>query len=69
MSEGSHEVGPQTLWVHNFPNMAVFLTKPVPMESPEKHLPIGTGFVKNESILTKLWVHKVGVPIKQDDSC
>ena len=46
--------------------MDVFSTKPVPIESPEKPLSIGTGFVENESISTKLWTNKVGVRIKME---
>ena len=61
---GSHVISPQTLWVHNFVNMNVFSTKPVPIESPEKPLSIGTGFVENESMSTKLWTNKVCVPNK-----
>ena len=63
---GSHVISPQTLWVHNFVNMDVFSTKPVPIESPEKPLSIGTGFVENESISTKLWTNKVSVQINME---
>ena len=46
----------QFCFVHNFPNIAPILTKPVPIESREWELSIGAGFVKIGSILRKLWV-------------
>ena len=49
----------QTLLVHNFSLKNPFLTKPVPIESPEFWLSIGTGFVKNGSFYEKLWTNKV----------
>ena len=42
-------------FVHRDP----FLTKPVPNESHEAGLSIGTGFVENGYLLTKLWTNKV----------
>ena len=46
--------------------MDVFSTKLVPIESPEKPLSIGTGFVENECMLTKLWTGKIWVPINME---
>ena len=43
----------------NFVNIGSFLTKLVPVDSPEGALSIGTGFVEKEPILTKLLAHKV----------
>ena len=43
----------------NFVDMDAFLTKPVPIERSFRVLSIGTGFVKNESISTKLLDLKV----------
>ena len=51
------------------PFFAPFLTKPVSNESHETGLSIGTGFVKNGPLLTKLWTNKVGEPIKLDPVC
>ena len=43
-------------FAHNFLNIdPVLLTKPVRIESPERELSIGAGFVKIGSILRKLW--------------
>ena len=49
----------QTLWVHNFVDKDGFLTRPAPMESPKKDLFIGTNFVKNPSLSTKLWGNEI----------
>ena len=49
----------QTLLVHNFSQKNPFLTKPVPIESPEFWLSIGTGFVKSGPFHEKLWTNKV----------
>ena len=38
-------------------NIDPFVTKPAPIESPRRDLSIGTGFVKNGSILRRLWAH------------
>ena len=43
----------------NWPHIDPFLTKPVPNESGEKGLSNKSGFVKNGSLLIKLWYHKV----------
>ena len=40
--------------------MGLFKTKPAPIDWVESGLSIGTGFVKNESMLTKLWTRQVG---------
>ena len=42
-------------FAHNFLNIAPILTKPVRIESPERELSIGAGFVKIGPILRKLW--------------
>ena len=42
---------------HNFLNIYPFLMKMVPIESWEWELSIGTIFIKNGSILRKLWTH------------
>ena len=66
---GSNLIGLPILLVHNFVNNGPFLTKPVSNESPEIGLSIGTGFVKNGSLLSKLWTNNVGKPIKLDPVC
>ena len=43
----------------NFLNIAPFLTRPLPIESSRSKLSIGTGLVKNGSILRKLWSNLV----------
>ena len=45
--------------VHNFVNTDQILTKPIPIDNPGQDLLIGTGLVKIESVLTKLWPIKV----------
>ena len=48
----------QTLLVRNFVHNDPFLTKSVPNERHEAGLSIGTGFVKNGYMLTKLSANK-----------
>ena len=49
-----------TLESHNFVNTGPFLTKPAPMERSPSGLSIGTGFVKNRPISTKLGDYEDG---------
>ena len=51
---GSNLIGLPTLLVHIFVDIGPFFTKTVSNKSPEMGLSIGTGFVKNGPILTKL---------------
>ena len=64
----SRFVSTPTLLIHNFVNMDVFLTKPVPIERRFSGLSIGTGFVENTFMLGKLWTHIVWVPTTWDPS-
>ena len=48
-----------SLMFHNSVNTGRFLTKPVPMESPDRDPSVGTGLVQNGPLLTKLWNLKV----------
>ena len=47
-----------TRLAHNFLNIDPFLTRPVPIESSHSQLSIGTGLVKNGTILRKLWSNR-----------
>ena len=49
----------ETLLVHNFSWKGPLLTKPVPIDSQNSGLSIGTGFVKNGFFCEKLWTNKV----------
>ena len=49
----------ETCLVHNFVNTGGFLTNLVPIDSPERALSIGTNFVKNRPMLTKLCAKQV----------
>ena len=48
-----------TLWSCNFANTGRFFTQPAPIDRPYQGLSIGTVFVKNRLVLTKLQDHKV----------
>ena len=52
----------QTLVVYNNVHNGWFLIKSVLMESPERDLSIGTGFVKSKPGSAKLWADKVCSP-------
>ena len=49
----------ETCLVHNFVNIGRLLTKLVPIDRARSGLSIGTNFVKNRPILTKLWTKQV----------
>ena len=36
------------------------------MESPERDLLKGSGFIKKQCLSTKLWAHEVWIPIMRD---
>ena len=61
--------GAQTLLVHNFVYTVRVLTTSVLMEPPGRDLSIGTGFVKSQPLLTKLWTNKVWVLNKFGHFC
>ena len=44
---------------HNFLNIDPFLMKFVPFESSQSQLSNGTNYIKNGSILRKLWANQV----------
>ena len=50
-------------FAHNFLNIDPILTKAVRIESPERELSIGTGFVKIGPILIQLWMRYYHDPI------
>ena len=50
---------PSTRLLCNFLNIDPFLTKIIPIESSHSQLSIGTGLVKNGSILRKLWSNRI----------
>ena len=47
-------------FLHIFLNIDPFLMKFVPFESSRSQLSNGTNFIKNGSILRKLWANQVG---------
>ena len=51
----NNEIKIENRFVHNFLIIDPILTKPVPIESREWGLLIGTGFIKIGSILSKIW--------------
>ena len=54
----------ETCLVHSFVHIGPFLTNLVPIDRSSSGLSIGTNFVKNGPMLTKLWTKQVNLVLK-----